>query len=74
MTITRLRDYDDKKTPTTFPDEMPGRIFLVANRYEAGSYEAQNMMQVAKHGSFIFFPELGFAKVQSLIFYHRELR
>lgn len=42
-------------------NEMTGRVFLDANPYWAGSNEVQIMLQVAKHGSFIFFPELGLA-------------
>lgn len=42
-------------------NEMTGRVFLDANLYWAGSNEVQIMLQVAKHGFFIFFPELGLA-------------
>lgn len=42
-------------------NEMTGRVFLHANPYWAGSNEVQIMLRVAKHGSFIFFPELGLA-------------
>jgi len=42
-------------------NEMTGRVFLDANPYWARSNEVQIMLQVTKHGSFIFFPELGLA-------------
>lgn len=52
-----MRDYYEKK----MTNEMTGRVFLDANPYWAGSNEVQIMLRVAKHGSFIFFPELGLA-------------
>lgn len=42
-------------------NEMAERVFLVGHPYWAGSNEVQNMLPGAKHGSFIFFPELSFA-------------